>query len=216
MYVSSSRRIWIRCRAERVDRNNYASSTDSSDAPSTSFLIFGTLTYGVLSLIHLPISQSTLQSPDAVAEAKSGAPPRPFPLFHATRVTLISGGHTPVLVLRPPASPSSFFSLPLMLVDLSCVSCSACSVVVKMTRRLWIDLRKEMFEHTEFSGLATVIELKNLVNEEWLEMNARQRAQPDYELHSTHDCSTSPRRPECVGGRTRTVGRSDSKLRMII
>src|SRR6266702_1183232 len=98
-----------RPRAERLFTNllvDYASSSDSSDASSTSFLIFGTLTYGVLSLIHLPINQSTLQSPDAVAEANSGAPPRPFPLFHATQWTPISGGHTPVLVLQPLASAS--------------------------------------------------------------------------------------------------------------
>lgn len=78
----------------------------SSITSSTSFLMFGTFTYGTLSRIHRPSNQSTLQSPEPVVDASSGAPPRPLPVFHVTRWTPTSGGHTPVLML---ASDSSFF-----------------------------------------------------------------------------------------------------------
>ena len=86
--------------------------------------MFGTLTYGTVSRIHRPSNQSTLQSPEPVVDASSGAPPRPLPVFQATRWTPTSGGHTPVLMF---ASDSSFLArFAFKFVDSSPVSYQKC------------------------------------------------------------------------------------------
>lgn len=76
----------------------YSSSSDAAPAPATSFLITSTPPYGSLSRNQRPSSQSTRQSPLAVALASHDAPASPEPSFHATRCTPTSGDHAPALI----------------------------------------------------------------------------------------------------------------------
>ena len=42
---------------------------------------------------------------------------------------------------------------------------------------MWTDLRKKAFEHAELARIAAIIKLVNLMNEEWLKMDDRERVQ---------------------------------------
>ena len=78
-------------------------------------------------------------------------------------------------------------------------------------------LREKMFEHPECARLAAVVELIDLVNEERLRMNACQRVELiGGRMYWTHDGSTSTCGLERVGRRTRSIGRADGELRVIL
>lgn len=143
-----------------------SSPVSSSMTSSTSFLMFGTLTYGTLSCIHRPSNQSTLQSPEPVVDASSGAPPRPLPVFQVTRWMPTSGGHTPVLL----ASNSSFLArFAFRFADPSPVSCQKFQyqgVCFWNIAHLW----KEMIQHTKLSRVSAVVELKDFVDKKRLQV----------------------------------------------
>lgn len=58
---------------------------------------------------------------------------------------------------------------------------------------VWADLRKKVFEHAEFAGLAAIIELKDLVNEKRLRMDVRQ-GMPRWALGWMGRTTVPPRR----------------------
>lgn len=78
------------------DPADSSESTSIASAVSNSRLISSMPPYGSFPLIHRPQRTSTLQSPDAVADANMLVLARPLTLFQVTRCTPTSLGQAPV------------------------------------------------------------------------------------------------------------------------